>query len=241
MNLNIFSDLRKPGLVPGKSLSPSTNINSVLEKSKIYIFTFISSIISIITISLVIYLFCKHKHITTIVASLILHKAKEVEAKSSIKTNNSECSTLAYIGMALTILSMATVFLLHYRKSKFCRGYRFSNIVKIVLFISDVQYYILIKLCKTSGSPHLFKIKGTLKPEDIKLNKNYLWDTLEKSWNGIKLSFNSNEKDLPKIITIKMQDKIIVRRMINKETQNFHIMIKQGITWYNLETEIETV
>ena len=29
--------------------------------------------------------------------------------------------------------------------------------------------------------------------------------------------------------------------MINIETQNFHIMIKQGITWYNLETEIETV
>ena len=29
--------------------------------------------------------------------------------------------------------------------------------------------------------------------------------------------------------------------MIIKETQNFHIMIKQGITWYNLETEIETV
>ena len=32
MNHNIFSDLRKPGLVPGESLSLSTNINSVLEK-----------------------------------------------------------------------------------------------------------------------------------------------------------------------------------------------------------------
>ena len=37
MNLNIFSDLRKPGLVPGKSLSLSTNINSVLENNQIYI------------------------------------------------------------------------------------------------------------------------------------------------------------------------------------------------------------
>ena len=45
------------------------------------IFMFTSSIISIIAITLVIYLFCKHKHIRTIVASLILHKAKEVEAK----------------------------------------------------------------------------------------------------------------------------------------------------------------
>ena len=114
---------------------------------------------------LVIYLFCKHKHIRTIVASLILHKAKEVEAKLTIETNNPESGTLAYIGMALTILSMATVIYLHYRKSKFCRGYRFSNIIKIVLFISDVQNYIPIKLCNTSGSLHLFKIKGTLKPE----------------------------------------------------------------------------
>ena len=29
--------------------------------------------------------------------------------------------------------------------------------------------------------------------------------------------------------------------MINQEPLNFHVMIKQGITWYNLETEIETV
>ena len=79
---------------------------------------FTSSIISIITIMLFIYLFCKHKHIRTIVASLILHKAKEVEAKLTTETNNTECSTLAYIVMALTILSMATVIFLHYRGIK---------------------------------------------------------------------------------------------------------------------------
>ena len=186
-------------------------------------------------------MFCKHKHIRTIVESLILHKTKEVKAKSSTETDNSECGTLAYIGITLTLLSMAIVILLHYRKSKFCRGYRFLNVVKIVLFISDVQHYIPIKLCKTSGSPHLFKIKGTLKSEDIRLNKNYLWDTLEINWNKIKLLLNSNEIELPQIITIKMQNKMRVRRMIGKETQNFHIMIKQGITWYNLETEIETI
>ena len=37
MNLHIFSDLRKPGFVPGKTLSPSTNTNSVIEKIKLYI------------------------------------------------------------------------------------------------------------------------------------------------------------------------------------------------------------
>ena len=54
----------------------------------------------------------------------------------------------------------------------------FSNAVKIMIFISDVQNYIPIKLCKTAGSIHLFKIAGTLKAENIKLNKKYIWDTL---------------------------------------------------------------
>ena len=73
-----------------------------------------------------------------------------------------------------------------------------------VLFISDVQNYVPIKLCKTSDSIHSFKIKGTLKPRDIKLNRNYLWDTFEINWNKIILTFNDNKIDLPKIITIKM-------------------------------------
>ena len=150
------------------------------------IFTFTSSIISMITIILVIYLYCKHKHIRTIIASLILHKIKEVEAITPTKSDIAECQTLAYIGIALTLLSMMIVILLHYRRSKFCRGYRFSNAVKIVLFISDVQHYIPIKLSQMSGSPHLFKFIGTLNSEDIKLNKNYLWDTLEIKWDKVK-------------------------------------------------------
>ena len=39
MNPNIFSDLRKPGLVPGESLSLSTKIDSVIEKYLSYIMT----------------------------------------------------------------------------------------------------------------------------------------------------------------------------------------------------------
>ena len=93
---------------------------------------------------------------------------------------------------------------LHYRRSRLCRGYKFSNATKIMLFISDVQNYIPIKLCKTSDRIHLFKIKGTLKSEDIKLNKNYLWVTLEINWNKITITFNDKKIDLPKIVAIKM-------------------------------------
>ena len=81
--------------------------------------------------------------------------------------------------LALTILGLVMVVILHYKKSKLCRGHMFSNAVKIMIFISDVQFYIPIKLCKTAGSIHLFKIIDTLKPENIKLNQNYIWNTLE--------------------------------------------------------------
>ena len=43
------------------------------------IFTFTSSVVSMITIILVVYLYCKHKHIRTIIASLILHKVKKLK------------------------------------------------------------------------------------------------------------------------------------------------------------------
>ena len=176
-NIEIF-DLQKRHTRHTSSPYKNFFLNKIVS-----IFTFTSSRISKITITLVIYLFCKHKHIRTIVASLLLYKAKEVEARTPMKIDVSECGTLAYIGIALMLLSMVIVILLHYRKSKFCRGHRFLNIVKIVLFISDVQHHIPSRLCKTSGSLHLFKITGTSTSEYIRINKNYLWDTLEINWD----------------------------------------------------------
>ena len=107
-----------------------------------------------------------------------------------------------------------------------------------MLFISDVQNYVPIKLCKTVGSIHLFKIKGVLKSRDLQLNKNYLWDTLEIDWNGVMVTFNDNKTELSKIVAIKIQDKIKMRRQMNRQPLNFHVMIRQGITWFNLEAEI---
>ena len=110
-----------------------------------------------------------------------------------------------------------------------------------MLFISDIQNYVPIKLCKTAGSIHMYKLNGALKPRDIKLNKNCLWDTLEIDWNGVTVTFNNDKTELPKIVAIKIQDKIKVRRLMIIQPLNFHVMIRQGITWYNLEAEIPEV
>ena len=92
-----------------------------------------------------------------LIASLVLHQVKEVGAVMK-KEINSECKTSTHINLALTILGLVMVAILHYRKSKFCKWHTFLNGVKIMIFISDVQNYISIKLCKTVGSIHLFKI-----------------------------------------------------------------------------------
>ena len=45
--------------------------------------------------------------------------------------------------------------------------------------------------------------------------------------------------DLPKIVVIKIQDKIKVRRLMKRESLLFHLMLKQGITWFTLATETQ--
>ena len=81
------------------------------------------------------------------------------------------------------------------------------NVVKIMLFISDVQYYIPVKLCRTAGSIHLFKITGRLTIDKVQLNKCYVWDVLEIDWNEIKVTFNGKVINLPQSITVKLWDK----------------------------------
>ena len=121
----------------------NTNENFFSKNHILDICVFISSIISLISTTLIIYLICKHKKIRTLVASLVLHQIKEVSTNSR-EANPAECITLAYIGIILTILSLILVTYLHFRKSRLCKSHRFSNAVKIMIFISDVQNYVPI-------------------------------------------------------------------------------------------------
>ena len=165
-----------------------------------------------------------------LIAGLVLHKIKDIEASSTNPETSSECKTLAYIRIILAVLSLIIVTFLHYGKSKFCKGQKNSNAVNIMLFISDIQNYVPIKLCKAAGSIHLFKIRGMLKPENIKVSKNYLWDMMEIDWKEVTVTFNDNKINLPRIVAVRLCDKIKVRRLMNKEPILLHVIIKQGIT-----------
>ena len=91
-----------------------------------------------------------------------------------------ECTAQFYtiLTLKITMISLVIFAILHLRRIKLCRGQLFSNIGKIMLFKSDVQYYVPGKLCKTAGSIHLFKITGKIMMDKVKLNKYYIWDVL---------------------------------------------------------------
>ena len=124
------------------------HVSKILNSSKkifsnnyiVDIFVFASSVISLMSTSLIIYLLCKPNQIRMLITSLVLYKIKDIEASSN--DTSSECKTLAYIGIILTILSLKIITFLHYRKSRFCKGYKFSNVVKIMMFIPDAQNYV---------------------------------------------------------------------------------------------------
>ena len=100
------------------------------------------------------------------------------------------------------------------------------NVVKIVLFISDVQYYIPVKLCKMAGSIHVFTISGNLMVDKVKLNKHYVCNVLEIDWSEIKVTFNDKVINLPKLITVKLWDKFKVRHMMGSQPILFHLMLR---------------
>ena len=89
---------------------------------------------------------------------------------------------------------------------------------------------------------HLLKVTGTLKAENIKLKKkykNYIWDTLEIDWKEVTVTFNDNKINLPRVVTIKLQDKIKVRHLMKRESLLFHLMLKQGTTWFTLAASMQ--
>ena len=65
-----------------------------------------------------------------------------------------------------------------------------------MLFISDVQYYVPIKLCRMVGSIHLFKITGVLSPENVKLKQILIWDVIELDWKEVNKTLNGNKINL---------------------------------------------
>ena len=123
------------------------------------------------------------------------------------------------------------------RKSSLFKGHLFSNNIKILVFISNTHSHIPIKLCRVAGSIHLFRIRGRLNLESVKLKKNWIWDVLEIDRSNVSITLNVNEIDLPSSVTIPFKERYRARRLLRKHPLLFYIMLKQGKTWFSLVSE----
>ena len=54
-------------------------------------------------------------------------------------------------------------------------------------------------------------------PNKVKINKHYIWDILEIDGKEVKVAFNGKVINLPKSVTIKLQDKFKVRHMMESQ------------------------
>ena len=117
------------------------------------VLVFVIAIILVIATIIIIYAIFRHNKLRALVTSLAFQQVKEVKAeKMSEGNHNCECAAQFYIILALIVIIIGLVLfvILQVRRIQLCRGQLFSNVVNIMLFISDVQYYVPVKLCRTA-------------------------------------------------------------------------------------------
>ena len=205
---------------------------SIFDHLAFDIFVFLMAIISIVVVFLVIKLIFKGKKMQTLLMNLaIVRGAKAVSEEN--ETITKECWIITvWLSLILFCVLFLTIERL-YRMPIF-RKYRYSNTIKIMLFILDIKSYVPLKLCKTLGSIHLFRLNGSVTRENITLRKNTIWDIIEVDWRPVTITLNGNVVNLPGSVIIPFRDKFRIRRIMKSRPLLLHLMLKQGQTWYPL-------
>ena len=90
--------------------------------------------------------------------ALVINIAMQrIKAAKAADMSDMFCTQWYIMGMLIIItLSMLYLVTNKLRKTSFCKGHLFSNNTKILLFISNAHSYVPVKLCRVTGSIHLF-------------------------------------------------------------------------------------
>ena len=190
------------------------------------------AIISVIVMFIVIKLVFKGEKMQALVANLAMIRGVKAISREIEVINKEYWIIIMWLSLILLCVLFLTIEKL-YRMPMF-RKYRYSNTIKIMLFISDIKSYVPIKLCKTSGSIHLFKLTGSIYKENITLHKNTLWDIMEIDWRLVTVTLTGNVINLPGSVIIPFRDKFKIRWIIKSRPLLLHLMLKQDQTWYPL-------
>ena len=173
---------------------------SIFDHLAFNIFIFAMAIISVVVIFIVIKLIFKGEKMQALLTNLAMIKGVKALSKENEATNKEYWKIIIWLSLILLCVLFLTIERLY--KMPIFRKYRYSNTIKIMLFISDIKSYVPIKLCKTSGSIHLFKLTGSINKENIILHKNTIWDVIEIDWRPVTVTLSGNVINLPGSVII---------------------------------------
>lgn len=178
---------------------------------------------------------CKLK---ALVMNIAMQRIRTVEA-ADVSDMLCTCKMQWYIMGMLTIITLGMLYLVtnKLRKSSSFKRHLFSNNTKILLFVSNTHSYVPIKLCRVARGIHIFRIRGRLNTENVKLKKNWIWDVLEIDWSNVSITLNDNELDLPSSVIIPIKERYRARGLLRKHPLLYYALLKQGKTWFRLVLE----
>ena len=216
----------------------NSKFKSFLNSFLADILIFTAALITLIITLIIMYMIYGQSKLKALVTNIAMQRIKAVEA-ADVSDMLCTCKTQWYIMGMLIIITLGMLYLVtnKLRKSSFFKGCLFSNNTKILLFISNTHLYVPIKLCRVAGSIHLFRTRGRLNPENVKLKKNWIADVLEIDWSNASITLNDNKIDLPSSVIIPFKERYRARRLLTKHLLLFYVMLKQGKTWFSLVPE----
>ena len=204
----------------------NSKFKSFLNSFLVDILIFTAALITLIITLVIIYVMYRQSKLKALITNIAMQRIKRVEA-ADMSNMLCTCKMEWYIMGMLTIIILGMLYIVtnKRRKSSFFKGCLFSNNTKILLFISNTHSYVPIKLCRVARSIHLFRIRGRLNLESVKLKKNWIWDVLEIDWSNVNITLNDNDIHLPSSVIIPFKKCYRAKRPLRKHPLLFYIML----------------
>ena len=96
----------------------------------------------------------------------------------------------------------------------------------MILFFSDIQQYVPVKLCQTTGSIHLFQMYGQLTLDQVPLERKYLWDVNKIDWGEVFVTLNGAIIQLSISVKIQLRDTYRLKYLRRKRSLLLHVMLR---------------
>ena len=201
------------------------------------IFLFAAAILSMLATAAIVHLACKHKKLKAFLKGIAFQLVKQIEAIFDDDHLPKHCTTQWYTIAVLTLMIvLLTIYIcLNTQNCTIFKKRLYPNTVTVMLFFSDVKQYIPVKLCKTTGSIHLFHIYGQLVSDQITLERRYLWDIIRIDWGEVFVTLNGAIIQMPILVKVLLRDKYRLRSLVRNGSLLLHIMLRQGTSWYALD------